>query len=117
MSEDNGDSGYDTQIYLPCLVYLRIKAHEKHKRNGHKTFEEVDYKDRNSSAFTKHAKHICSAGILAAVFSNIYAIIFLANPYGTRYRTEQIGDDSKRDCTIVCKYSPMFHKRWYDVDC
>ena len=50
--------------------------------------EEVDDKDRYRSALTQHTKHICCASILRAVLANIYAIIFLSNPYGTRYRAE-----------------------------
>ena len=119
VSEHGGEYGDDLDIYQPhiedveprfvCAVGENaVVFHQVDDRHGDESLQHVQSENRQGRALAQHAQHVGRAGVLAAVFADVDAVIFFAYPYGAGDRAEQVGDDYHRDNAIVSQYHALY---------
>ena len=104
MPEHGGEDGDDLNVYQPYIVDIIVVFEHFDQRDRDESLEKVQQKDRQGGTASQHPQHIGRAGVLAAVFADVDAVVFLADPHGAGDRAEQIGDDYHRDNAIIGQY-------------
>ena len=88
--EDGSDLEVDDVVHADQVVVL----HQFDEGHGHESLQEVEREDRQGGPAAQHAEHVGRSGVFRAVFADVDAVVFLADPHGARNRAQQIGDDN-----------------------
>ena len=99
-----GDEAQDVEPRFVCAVGENaVIFHQVDDRHGDESLQHVQSENRQGRAFAQYAQHVGRAGVFAAVFADVDAVIFFADPYGARNRTQQIGDDNQGRGGVICQ--------------
>ena len=107
VSHHGGEHGDETQDVEPVFIgpvgEYAVVFHQVDDRHRHKPLQKIEPEYGQCGPPAQHAQHVGRAGVLAAVFADVDAVIFLADPHGARNRAQQIGDDNHGGSGVICE--------------
>lgn len=113
VSEHGGEHGDDLEVDEPHVADVLVVLEHLDERDGDESLQEVEREDGQCGPAAQHAEHVGRSGVFRAVFADVDAVVFLADPHGARNRAQQIGDDNHGGSGIVRQYHGRLSGKFY----